>query len=113
MDNNVDSNIINTEEMKPKSNRGKKDIIIIPLILLLIIGFIMVIVGFAYHVPSRYFSFAYDVYKYVGGDAYNGIIEASLRGGQIAGAMAAKAIYMVGGFIIMGISIIGIKLTLK
>ena len=31
--------------------------------------------------------------EYVGGDAYNFIIEAALRGGEISGALTAKAIY--------------------
>lgn len=34
----------------------------------------------------------YDVKEYVGGDAYNYMIEASLRGGKIAGAMISKTI---------------------
>ena len=33
------------------------------------------------------------MYEYVGGDAYNYIVEASLRGGEISGALTAKAIY--------------------
>ncbi len=32
--------------------------------------------------------------EYVGGDAYNIQIEASLRGGQISGAKAAKSVYI-------------------
>ncbi len=37
--------------------------------------------------------------EYVGGDAYNFIIGASLVGGKIAGMIAAKAVAMVGGAI--------------
>ena len=46
-------------------------------------------------IPGKYIS-SYGSNKmteYVGGDAYNFIIEASLRGGEIAGAQITKAIY--------------------
>ena len=32
--------------------------------------------------------------EYVGGDAYNFLIEASIRGGEIAGARTARAVYL-------------------
>ena len=43
-------------------------------------------------VPSKEISY-YGLEEYVGGDAYNYMIEASLRGGQIAGTRAANATY--------------------
>lgn len=35
--------------------------------------------------------------QYVGGDAYNFLIESSIRGGEIAGTTAARAVYFTGG----------------
>ena len=43
--------------------------------------------------------------EYVGGDAYNYITGASLVGGHIAGAMAAKSIFAVGGLILLAMGI--------
>ena len=37
--------------------------------------------------------------EYVGGDAYNYIIGASLVSGKVTGAMATKAVFIVGGLI--------------
>ena len=64
-----------------------------------ILGIIVTVVflyfGITIKVPDKYIkSYGTDkMTEYVGGDAYNFIIEASLRGGEIAGAMTAKAIY--------------------
>ena len=44
---------------------------------------------------------------YVGGDAYNIQIEASLRGGEIAGAKTMKAVLLAAGGIIAIISLYG------
>ena len=82
--------------------------IVVPIIFA-VIGLILVIVGLAYPVPSREFSF-YLIKKYVGGDAYNASIEAAIRGGEIAGAQAAKAILVCGGLILTAISAFKIKL---
>lgn len=64
-----------------------------------IIGLVLVAV-FLYFaistpVPDKYISSwgSNKMTEYVGGDAYNYIIEASLRGGEIAGAIISKAIY--------------------
>jgi hypothetical protein len=38
--------------------------------------------------------------RYLGGDAYNYIVEASIKGGEIAAAKTTNAIYLVGGTII-------------
>lgn len=88
-------------------NKEKKKIDII-MIILLIIGAILLIVGLSYNIPSREFSF-YGIKEYVGGDAYNGIIESSIRGGEIAGATIAKAIYICSGIITMSLGCLRIK----
>lgn len=85
----------------------KKSINVLMLIVM-IVGAILLIVGLSYSVPSRVFSF-YDLKEYVGGDAYNAIIESSLRGGEISGAMISKAVYICGGIITMSIGALGIK----
>ncbi len=79
----------------------------IPIIFALI-GFVLLLVGIFYPVPSREFSF-YTIKEYVGGDAYNASIEAAIRGGEIAGAKAAKAIFICGGLILAAISMFRIK----
>lgn len=58
----------------------------------IIIGIIFILVGFNLGDVSSYI---YSPEQYVGGDAYNYIIEASLRGGRIAGS----AVYLVGGVV--------------
>lgn len=50
--------------------------------------------------------------RYVGGDAYNFIIEASIRGGEIAGRNAARATYLTGGFIMVTGSLITLGVAL-
>jgi len=64
----------------------------------LILAAILIIVGFGVKVPER--NIGWDVEEYVGGDAYNYIIEGEIRAGEIAGANASKAIYMVSGCIV-------------
>lgn len=79
-----------------------------------ITGFILaalfLILGFCTNTPDKYIKSYGEgkMYEYVGGDAYNFIIEASLRGGEIAGAKTAKAIYFgVAGIIaVLSISFI-------
>jgi len=76
-------------------------------------------------VPSREIN---NPTRYIGGDAYNYQIEASLLGGEIAGASAAKAtseavyfigktvtraIYFVGGVILLFGSFIALGLSIK
>lgn len=56
-----------------------------------IITIILLIISIAVPVPEKDINW-YDCETYVGGDAYNYIIEASLRSGQISGRTAAKAI---------------------
>ena len=51
--------------------------------------------------------------EYVGGDAYNYIIGASLVAGQISGAMISKAVYIVGGIICISIGFVAKALQQK
>ncbi len=76
----------------------------------LVLGLILFLVGLCYRVPADTFSFS-SIHEYVGGDAYNGIIEAGIRGGKIAGAAAAKAVYICVGLLIACISAFHIKLV--
>lgn len=50
-----------------------------------------------YAMDNRYSS----IDEYVGGDAYNFIIGASLISGQVSGAMTQKAIYVTGGVMLI------------
>lgn len=76
---------------------------------LLIIGALLIIVGIIIVIPDRSFSF-YFIEEYVGGDAYNAMIEASLRGGEIAGAMISKAVCICSGIITAAIGFVNLKL---
>lgn len=73
----------------------------------LVLVAIFLILGFTSTAPDKYIKSYGDnkMYEYVGGDAYNYIIEASLRGGEIAGAMTAKAIYFGVAGILLVLSI--------
>lgn len=94
--------------MENEINVETKKSINVLMLIVMIVGAILLIVGLSYSVPSRVFSF-YDLKEYVGGDAYNAIIESSLRGGEISGAMISKAVYICGGIITMSIGALGIK----
>ncbi len=61
----------------------------------IILSAVFLVLGFISSTPDKYIKSYGDnkMYEYVGGDAYNYIIEASLRGGEIAGAKTAKATY--------------------
>ena len=73
-----------------------------------IIGIILAIVFLCLaintSIPKKYIS-SYSMTEYVGGDAYNFIIEASLRGGEIAGAQITKAIYFAVSAILLMLSL--------
>ncbi|MBR2571700.1 MAG: hypothetical protein IKE30_06175, partial [Clostridia bacterium] len=62
----------------------------------LVLALIFLIVGVRTRIPDKYIRSWGEgrMTEYVGGDAYNFIIEASLRGGEIAGAYASKALYL-------------------
>lgn len=57
----------------------------------LVVTVCLIVAGFCISVPNREISFR-EVKSYVGGDAYNVIIEAGLRSGEISGAMVSKTI---------------------
>lgn len=94
--------------MNKKQNKAYVCSIIIGIVLLLI-GLIIQIPGGAlttYEImdgnltDSYVFSNKYSaIDEYVGGDAYNYIIGASLVAGRISGTMTTKAIFIVGGII--------------
>ena len=69
----------------------------------LILGIFFMLVGMFYQIPDREIPYNYE--EYVGGDAYNMMIEASIRGGEIAGATIAKAIYITFGTTLLLITI--------
>ena len=58
----------------------------------IVLAVVFVVLAVNTEIPSKYIS-SYSMKEYVGGDAYNFIIEAGLRGGEIAGAYATRAIY--------------------
>ena len=76
----------------------------------LAIGIIMLIAGLGISTPSDYIS-SYSMTEYVGGDAYNFIIEASLRGGKIAAAQISKCIYISVGLLIACVSALKINVV--
>ena len=74
----------------------------------LVIGIVLIFVGLGVRTPSSYIS-SYAMTEYVGGDAYNFIIEACMRGGRIGGAVAAKAVYICAGFVVACMSALKIN----
>ena len=77
-------------------------------IIVILIGIALVAVGLVIAVPGDHlttYSILADKYgysyikEYVGGDAYNYIIGASLVAGHISGNLAMKAIFIAGGVI--------------
>jgi hypothetical protein len=89
------------------STRGAGEMLKTASVIGIVIGITLIITSLAIEIPSRRFRF-YEVEKYVGGDAYNASIEASIRAGEIAGASASKAIYRVGGSIILVFSLVSL-----
>lgn len=78
----------------------------------IILSLVLVIYGFTVSVPGSYLS-SYSVTEYVGGDAYNYIMEASLRGGEISGAMTQKAVYISVGCLTFVMSLCALMLDKK
>jgi hypothetical protein len=68
----------------------------------MILGAVLAVASFALPTPDREIDYS-GVKKYVGGDAYNYQIEATIRSGEIAGA---KAVFLVGGAMLFGVSLI-------
>ncbi len=95
-------------ERELNKNRAHKKIwniiSILVILITLIAGVFLLQTGLSYEIPSREFSM-YMIEEYVGGDAYNGIIEASVRGGEIAGAIMAKSIYICSGIVTISIAL--------
>lgn len=90
--------------------------------LVIVIGAIMLIVGIVLPNPSKlldtkpydekYEESGYSyIDEYVGGDAYNYIIGASLVGGEISGTIAMKAALSAAGVIVICIGIIAIGIS--
>lgn len=81
----------------------------------IIIALLLIIFGVLYPVPQKEIiikSYAYDSdwyenigAEYVGGDAYNYQMEASLKAGYISGVLSMKAITVTGGFLLLVLSI--------
>ena len=73
----------------------------------IILAVVFLVLGFLSSTPDKYIK-SYGtgkMYEYVGGDAYNYIIEASLRGGEISGAKTAKAVYFSAAGILFVLSL--------
>ena len=80
------------------------------------IGAVLFLMGVFIKIPSkelRTFTGSEDKYsvidEYVGGDAYNYIIGASLVGGEIAGAKTQKAIFISVGLLIICLGLCSFK----
>ena len=73
---------------------------------ILLIGIVFMIVGFSVKVPDRYIN-SWRMEEYVGGDAYNFIIEANLRGNEISAAENRKTVFISTGalMICVGLSV--------
>ena len=74
----------------------------------MIVGGILILASFFVSVPKRELS---NPPKYIGGDAYNYQIEASILGGEIAGAKTTKALYLIGGIVLFFGSLISFKFS--
>ena len=77
----------------------------------ILLGSVLLIYGFKLEVPSAIMQFG-EVPEYVGGDAYNYIMEASLRGGENAAATISRAIYICVGSVLALISTAGAAFVL-
>ena len=85
------------------------------------VGLLLIIMGIATAVPDDIIQTGVldrnnrdrgGYQRYVGGDAYNFMIEASIRGGEIAGATTSRAIYLSSGAIIFSGSFIALGVFL-
>lgn len=111
--NNIDGAQNDKEKEINKSEINIGDIVLLNIIpaICFIIGIILFIIGLCIEVPSDSIS-SYSVSKYINGDAYNYMIEASLRGGKIAGVMISKCVYIVIGLLISCISSLKFKIDI-
>lgn len=67
------------------------------------LGVGLLIYGCKIPVPAAEMNF-WDVPEYVGGDAFNYMMEASIRGGEIAAATISRAIYICVGSVLALVS---------
>ena len=102
--------------IKPKNSLASKIDIkatilsnIIP-VACLVVGLVLLSAGLGTRIPSSYIS-SYSMTEYVGGDAYNFIVEAALRGGKIAGATVTKSLYIAAGLVIACVSALKINVV--
>lgn len=80
----------------------------------IILSAVLILAGLIIETPDKKIGYSYSkngYEEYVGGDAYNYIIEASLRGGEIAGAKAQKAIFISAGSVLLIISLFGLNFS--
>lgn len=89
-------------------------------VLMIVSGAILLLVGLFMKIPSKElttYSLLEDKYsvieEYVGGDAYNYMIGASLVGGEIAGAKTQKAIYISAGLSLLCLGLYTLALALE
>ncbi len=68
----------------------------------IIVGIVLIVIGVLIEIPS---SIILNPEQYVGGDAYNYMIEASIKGGMIAAANICKHMYICTGVLIVFISL--------
>lgn len=76
----------------------------------LALAILFALLAYQTEIPDKYISsWGYKaMHEYVGGDAYNYIIEASLRGGEISGAYTQRAIYYAAAAVLGLISLLGL-----
>lgn len=85
---------------------------------IIIIGAVLFVTGLFTQIPSKElttYSLLEDDYsvieEYVGGDAYNYMIGASLVGGEIAGAKTQKTVFIAVGLLIICLGLYALSLS--
>lgn len=73
------------------------------LFVILIAGIVLFSKGIRYYILNQEITSAKE---YVGGDAYNYIMAASIKGGEISGAETSKTIYICSGVLLISYSLI-------
>lgn len=76
----------------------------------LILTVVFMILALTTKIPDKYIKSYGEgkMYEYVGGDAYNFIIEAGLRGGEIAGAYTRRTVYVAVSALLCFFSLMGL-----
>lgn len=76
----------------------------------LILAVVFAYLAYTTVIPDKYISTygADKMFEYVGGDAYNYITEAALRGGEISGAYAQRAIFYAASAILWVLGLLGL-----